>query len=337
MRLPCPSVYKLFTLAVLAGLVFTFSGCGSACKDDVDLSDVHTDLKIIRFDKELRAAQNKGEVKAALLKYPVFMQRFLAGGDPSVSADTLAAEMDKLRTDRYIDTMYHDTERIFGDAKQLQSDLLNAFQHVNYYFPQDKAPEIYFAVSGFSTDIFINEQIAVVGLESFLGSKGHYRIPNTPEYIASRMRPETVVNGMMLALSNRYNRADLLDNSLIAQMVHWGKAYYFMKKMQPCVPDSLIIGYTAAQMKSCESQLPKIYGYFVDKSLFYETNHIEVNRYIGERPYTLEISDKCPGRIGRYLGWKIVQQYMEEQKLSIPELMQERDAKKIFAQSKFKP
>ena len=56
-----------------------------------------------------------------------------------------------------------------------------------------------------------------------------------------------------------------------------------------------------------------------------------------ERPKTLEIGDKCPGRIGEWLGWEIVKKYMEEPSLDLTDLMEISDARQVFMQSNYKP
>jgi hypothetical protein len=56
-----------------------------------------------------------------------------------------------------------------------------------------------------------------------------------------------------------------------------------------------------------------------------------------ERPKTLEIGEKCPGRIGEWLGWQIVKKYAREQQVSLRNLMELSDARQLFMQSNYKP
>ena len=60
-------------------------------------------------------------------------------------------------------------------------------------------------------------------------------------------------------------------------------------------------------------------------------------KFLGERPNVYEIGDKCPGRIGRWLGWQIVEAYAEETGASVQAIMSEKDASKILRMSKYKP
>jgi hypothetical protein len=82
----------------------------------------------------------------------------------------------------------------------------------------------------------------------------------------------------------------------------------------------------------------KIWAHFIQKSLLFETSHFKVNKYTGERPNVPEISARCPGRIATWIGWQIVKKYMAENpQVTLPQLMAQNDAQKIFTLSKYKP
>jgi uncharacterized protein YjaZ len=108
--------------------------------------------------------------------------------------------------------------------------------------------------------------------------------------------------------------------------------------MLPCTADSLIIGYTGEEMLDVNKNQATIYAHFVDNQLIYETSPFVKSKYLDERPKTPELGNKAPGRLGNYLGWKIVQNYMEQNpNINLQELMQTKDVQKIFMNSKYKP
>ena len=50
------------------------------------------------------------------------------------------------------------------------------------------------------------------------------------------------------------------------------------------------------------------------------------------------MTNKSPGRIAYWLGWKIVYEYIENNKnLTLEQLMQNTDAQQILQQSGYKP
>jgi uncharacterized protein YjaZ len=60
--------------------------------------------------------------------------------------------------------------------------------------------------------------------------------------------------------------------------------------------------------------------------------------YLNDGPFTAEISQEAPGRIGIWVGWRIVDSYMRHHpEVSIQQLMAESDAQKILEYSYYKP
>jgi hypothetical protein len=120
-------------------------------------------------------------------------------------------------------------------------------------------------------------------------------------------------------------------------MIYFGKAYYFSKQILPFTADSLLIGYSGDDLRNVKENQEVIWAHFIEKQLLYENSHFIKKKYMDERPKTLEIGNKCPGRIGEWVGWEIVKKYMAEQQVALPELMGTADAQQVFMQSRYKP
>ena len=130
----------------------------------------------------------------------------------------------------------------------------------------------------------------------------------------------------------------MLDKSLLAEMIYYGKSYEFVKTMMPCTNDTIVLGYDKQEVIDCDIYESVIWANFVQNNLLFKTDHFTVNKFVGEGPKTYEIGDKCPGRIGRWVGWRIIQKYRKENEaVKIQDLMKNNDAKKIFEASKYKP
>jgi len=52
-------------------------------------------------------------------------------------------------------------------------------------------------------------------------------------------------------------------------------------------------------------------GIFIDKKLLYTTDVREINKYIGEAPFTSTFSQNSAPRIGQYIGWQIIRSYAQ--------------------------
>ncbi len=125
---------------------------------------------------------------------------------------------------------------------------------------------------------------------------------------------------------------------MLADMITYGKAYYFAKHMLPCTPDSVIMSYTAEDMEGLRANAGTVWTHFLENDLLFETNHMVKKKYLDERPKTYEIGDKAPGRIGTYVGWDIVRSYMRQNSdITLQELMEESDPQKILNGSNYAP
>lgn len=308
---------------------------------DIDVSKTVVKLQITRLEDELMQLKSVEEAEAFLTKYPKLAKEFfLAERFPK---GKVAKNLFMLAKDTAIGTMYRQTKSQYKDISDLKEQFENAFAHIKHYYPEFYVPKVYTAITGLGIETFVSDSIIVLSLDFFLGPKAKYKPRDHtgqpfPEYILRRYRREFIAPACMLYISNKYNKVDILDNTLLAEMIYFGKAYHFVKKMMPCIQDSLIIGYTSEQMKGIQTHESIIWGHIVERKALYETSHFIKNKYTGERPYTAEIGPKCPGKIGTWLGWRIIDEYMERNSdVTLQKLMENKDSKKIFNESKYKP
>lgn len=324
---------------LIAFLGVAFMACSSDdCKKAPDVSQVNIgDIKVKRLEEEMFSLNNKNEAINFLQENPDFAEVFLDA--PQYPHDsTLAAKIYDLINDPYIDSLYRQTTSHFDDLSSLEQDYESAFKYVKYYYPTFEVPEIRTAITGLSHDLFVSDSLIVIGLDYFIGKDAIYKPVGLPQYMLRRYSREYLVPSSLLLLSNNFNHTNYQNTSMLADMIYYGKAYYFVEKMLPCTSDSLIIGYTAEEVGGAYYNAGTIWSHFIENELLYETSPFVKNKYMEERPKTPEISNKAPGRMGVWLGWQIVRSYMDKnQEVTLPELMQTTDVQKIFIQSKYKP
>lgn len=234
------------------------------------------------------------------------------------------------------DTLRMETKRIFGNGDELKKEFETAFANLRYYYPDFRIPKIQTVITGMESDLFVSDTLIMVGLDYYLGRDAKYK-PNMYEYMQRRYHKGFVVPSALL-LYGIENSADNEDKSVLADMIAFGKAYYFAKHMLPCVPDSVLIGYTAQEIEGARENQHIIWKRLVDDEVFFNTTRQVKQKYISERPKTLEVSDQCPGRIGMWVGWQIVNEFMKRNdRTTLPTLMRNSNAQQVFKGSKYKP
>lgn len=243
-------------------------------------------------------------------------------------------------THPYLDSLLLETHRVFGNGELLRNEFRMAYTNLKYYYPDARVPSIQTLISGLETDLFVTDSTVYVGLDYFLGPGAKYRPNNMYTYMLRRYTREFIVPSVMLltGVESRFNESDPDDRTVLAEMIAYGKAFYFAKRMLPCVADSLFMGYSAKEMQGSLEFENLIWSRLVQDEVLFSTSHLVKQKFLGERPKTIEVGEECPGRIAQWVGWRIVETYMREHpEVTLPQLMASRDAQKIFRESGYKP
>jgi hypothetical protein len=242
-------------------------------------------------------------------------------------------------TNAHIDTLGMDVKRVFGNEADLKNEFAEAFKNLKYYYPEIRIPKIETVTSGLENDLFVSDSLIIVSLDYFLGAGAKYR-PDIYDYLLRQYVKENIVPSCMLlyGIDSRINKVNPEDHTVLADMIAYGKSYYFARHMVPCTPDSIFIWYTAEEIAGARKNQDLIWARLIEDQVLYSTNHVMKQKYLGERPKTVEVGEKCPGRIAQWVGWEIVKKYMETHPTTtLPQLMQADNADNLFRESKYKP
>lgn len=329
---------RLDRFAYLIPVLLLVVACGKkdeACELDPEILDQELEVAILRLEEEFFEAKSTQDFLFLLDKYPEFAETYL-DQNTYTSQDSLAANLLQIHQDSAMRVLYDSVKVEFGDISDIEKDLEIAFKYIKYHFPDFKTPKVYTFVSGFNSDLVVTEDMIVIGLDYFLPANHTFQ-PDIARYMADRYEKPYLVPMIVLAISSRYNEVNPQENTLLSEMIYYGKAYHFVKAILPCTHDQYIIGYTPAEIAECYDNEEFIWSHFVENELLYETNPFEIRKYIGEAPFTDAISTNAPGRLGRWLGWNIVDDYRTNSGVSLPELMNEANAETIFRQSGYRP
>lgn len=331
---------KSIAFVLLFALIASFllPGCSSdePCRSVAEAPAVQVSWEAL--SDQLPAVKTKTDLVNFLTAQPEIRDVFFSRAQyPSDSV--FINEMFQRFTNPHIDTLLLETQRVFGDEQKLKQEFESAFGRVRGAYPDWPLPKIKTVISGLENDLFVSDTLIIVGLDYYLGEGARYR-PNMYSYMQRRHHPGFIVASVMLLLGmdERLNRTNPEDHTVMADMVSYGKAYYFAQQMLPCVSDSVLFGYTPRELEGSRRYEDLIWKRMVEDDVLFSTSHLIKQKYLQERPKTTEVGPECPGRIGTWVGLRIVEKYMEENAgTSLQELMAFPDAAALFKQSKYRP
>lgn len=325
----------------LVTLVICLYGCGKdteeKCAFTPDVSDIAVNVTLERFEDSLINIKSKNALVKLLTHQPV-MRDFLFQRAQYPNDSVFINDVYNRLTHPHLDSLASQVQSVFGDGSALQEQFRQAFSNLKYYYPPFAPPKIQTVITGLmGSDLFVSDSLIIISLDYFLGPKAKYR-PQTYDYILRQYKKENIVPSCMLiyGISDQYNKTNVSDKTVLADMIAYGKSFYFAKHMLPCVPDSVFIWYTPKEIEGSRRNQDLIWARLVEDEVLYSTSHLIKQKYLGERPKTLDVGPECPGRIAQWVGWQIVNSYMDiHSNTTLPQLMQFDNARKILEESNY--
>lgn len=315
---------RYFNLVLLGFLLFS---CNDESKIEKEIEKTPMDVELIRFDKVFANA-TPADLPKLKTEYPAFF--------PKQYSDSIWIE--KLN-----DTLQNQLEsevfKIFPEDEVLRESLENLFQHIKYYFPEFKTPLVVTATSDvdYRNKIINAGSMLVIGLDNYLGSDHHF-YEGIDKYVSKEMKPSQIGPDVAENYARKYIKPPS-KATFLGQMVYYGKELYLKDIWLPNATDAEKIGYTEEEYTWAEENEEYMWRYFIESEMLYVTDPKLGARFISPAPFSkfyLEIDNDSPGMLGRYIGWKIVRAYMENNKTDVKQLMI-TGADEIFTNSKYKP
>ena len=340
------SILNLFLLVFIVNLL-------TSCKyNPLDIDTSNIDQKPVvfkRLDKdllEMKESNISAKTAEYEKKYSSFYGRYITsiinqGGiinDSSYSKNIFNFLNDKEMSKAFKDVHAKYTD---NDIELLSEELTEAIKRYKVFFPSRKVPQQFVTfMSGFNYNVVYVDSTIGIGLEMYLGENSEfYSMLQYPKFRTRTMNKEHLLSDVIRGwLITEFDNADPSANNLLNHMIFYGKIFYACDGLLPNVNDSLKFGYTTKQLNTCLENEKNYWGFFVKDNKLFDNDLKIVSEFTTDGPFTRAISKDCPPRIAMWIGRQIVKSYMEHnEKVTLNDLMNEKDSQKILSKSKYKP
>ncbi|MBX9889526.1 MAG: gliding motility lipoprotein GldB [Flavobacteriaceae bacterium] len=303
-----------------------FLSCNQKSKQESAIANVPIEIDVVRFDKIFfeTPPSKLAEIKR---EFPFF---FPEGNDDAVW-------IEKMQNPQWKE-LYAEVQKKYANIETLQTDFETLFKHITYYYPKTKVPKVITVISemDYENKVIYADSLVIVSLEMYLGKE--HRFYQFPNYIKQNFEPNQIMPDVVSSFFTKVAPLNL-DKKLLSSMIYAGKELYMKDLFLPEVAANEKIGYTEDQMIWCKENESYIWRYFIDKQLLYSDDQKLIPRFINPAPFSkfyLEIDNESPGKVGAYIGWQIVNSYMQNNEVSLQQLLK-MNAQEIFEKSKYKP
>ncbi len=316
---------RLFLPLLLA--VTLLSSCKSEPEILDDINEISLEIQVVRFDSVF-ASSGPDDLAKLKSDYGMFFpERYPDSIWTSRMRDTIQIEINE------------QVAKVFPDFEQETEQLELLFKHLTHYFSEFNIPAVYTATEyvDYRNPILALPEILVISLDTYLGAD-HYFYQGIPGYMAGQLHRDKIPVDVAVAYVKTYV-APPSEPTLLAHMIYHGKLLYALDMLLPLIEDNLKIGYTPEDLAWSKENEQYIWRYFIEKELLFSTNSKLLTQFIKPAPFSkfyLEIDNESPGRIGAFIGWRMVRSYMNSNDVPL-RLMLQKPAQEIYRNSKYKP
>jgi hypothetical protein len=302
------------------GLVLlTLVGCHSSPQDPV-VGMPTPNIQSIRFDSAFFAMDSlhfESDLAKLVKAYPQFSEdyfnRILMLSSKKESSKILAFYKAYL-------PIYQATTKIQA-YKKATPEIAEAFKRFHYYFPSYILPKqlIYFIGPLETYGNVVTKDGLAIGLQLYMGAQSSWYYSeqiNTiyPTFISRQFAPEYITVNSIQNILNDYDPIALNGKQLIEQMIEIGKRQYILSQCFPNASDTLLLGYTDNQLKAIKENAGDIWIFISSQNRLFSVDPNLIAAILTEAPYNDYFGEDIPGNVGKYIGYRIVQSWMSQQK-----------------------
>jgi hypothetical protein len=237
--------------------------------------------------------------------------------------------------------VYDTMQLVYKDVSDLEAEFADAFKYLKHYFPNVETPTIYTMYSEFTNPVIglPEDNIYVVSLDWFFGEEfgAYYKLTEpTPQYLARTLYRDHITSKVLQTMINNMV-SDSSANSLLDHMIINGKKRYILDKLLPCKADYIKSECTQEQLIWMENNELQMWAeVFVDK--LYHTNYKDFQKYVSPSPHSPDMPIEAPGNTGTFIGWKIVEAFMQRNpNYTLEQMIQMNNSQDFLRKSNYKP
>lgn len=296
---------------------------------DVDVSDVDVDIQFDRFEQELcqaKSAEDLIEINQRLLEkggelYEFYTFDILGSGPPT--GDSIHRYLWFFINDTVMKQVHEDIQLQFGHFEETENRIVDLFKHLKYHLPEAPQPrQVITYNSTFRYGVTSTSDRLGIGLEMYLGESNRVieRI-GYPLYMKAKMDADYLPVDVARSWIIENIMGESRGETFLSSMIYFGKLQYLVDATMPDIEDHLKIRYTEEEYEYAIASEYNVWQYLLDMNWIYETDVKVKMRFFEEAPTTVGI-EESPGRLGQFMGWRMVRQYMEKnEEVSVEELM----------------
>jgi hypothetical protein len=302
-------------------------------------SKTDADFIISRFDTGLYHYLTANENDTVLEKYQPLLDEwgekviYIGKSDTAVFYERLR----KFFSEPALMQLYADEQRIFADISDIQTELSEGMSTLLQRFSDLKQPKIYLHVSGLNQNVIVTDSLLSLSADKYLGADYPLYQQFFYDYQRQLMSPDRVTPDFLLGFLMANFPFQGKTGVLLDQMLYAGKLRYFIAQALPKRQLREVIGYTQEQEEWCIAQESRIWQSIMGNQHLLRPDERTTMKYLVEAPYTATLPSDSPGRVGIWLGQRIVKSYMQHHPKTTWAALMSLDPNQLLKDAQYRP
>jgi len=320
---------KVIQFFVVLAFAKAILSCTSTTKLEEEISTIPVDVELVKFHEEFAQAE-AGDLQVLKEKFPKFF--------PKRIPDSLwIAKM--TGKDSIQSILEQEVDRAGFDYEEIENEVEDVMRHVVYYFPDFEPTPIVTVISdvNYRQQVIPTSEELIISIDTYLG-KDHKLYQGINKYQRDNLNRSQLPADVGMGYARMFV-PPTMDRTFLGSMVYYGKLHYLQSLFAPKETGDELFNFAPKKYEFTVQNESQMWRYFIDNELLYDTNTALVSRFLSPAPFSkfyLEVDQQTPGGVGRYIGYRIVDEFMKNNQVDI-ETMIALDAAMLFNKSKYKP
>ncbi|MBR1784784.1 MAG: hypothetical protein IJ760_05035 [Bacteroidales bacterium] len=245
-------------------------------------------------------------------------------------------------SDPVLQYVYHVTDSLYSDLGDVERGLGRAMARAEKLCPSMRYSSFFTLITGdfddYQNRVFCDQSTLCVSIDRYATPwLERYQSFGVPLYQQRLLRREYIVPDCMAAVARAHIAMPDGDMTLLDYAVAEGKTLYFMKRVLPGTPDTLLLRYSREQLRWMRDNTAGVWGWMIQNRVLFSTDLGLFRNLVDEAPKTNTFGDGSAPRTAAYIGLQIVEAYMKNSRATVEQLFAETDSRLILEQSGWRP
>lgn len=232
----------------------------------------------------------------------------------------------------YVKETEKEIRNVFKSYVQESSEIVEAFKRLKHHFPEKEYPKkIILTNTNFGGNVYLENGTIIVGTERYIGGNKKV-IQNSlppdafPQWLKSGFEKKYLLRDLLMS-TLIYNNTipDSEQEFLISKIIEWGKICVItemaLRLGNEDIKPEILLRWSVDQYNWAEKNEKALWKYLKTNKLLFSSNEKDHAFILNNGPYTIGFSEQSPDRLGQYLGWKMVRNYIFEEEIALSEIV----------------